>query len=254
MDSLFSITNKVVLVTGSSRGIGFSLAAGMALNGAKVILNGRDKHVLESAKMALEDNGIPVFTSAFDITNKEQIKDQIDSIENTFGGIDILVNNAGLMIRKPIVDLDESQWDSVIDTNLKGTFLVSQKVAAGMIVRQYGKIINICSIQSESARNNVAAYAASKGGMKMLTKSMAAEWGKFNIQVNGIGPGYFLTEETKQLSDDPEFNTWLKVRTPAGRWGTPDELIGTLIYLSSEASNYVNGHIVYVDGGVLASI
>jgi gluconate 5-dehydrogenase len=254
MDSLFSIKDKVALITGSSRGIGFSLAAGLALNGAKVILNGRDEAVLESAKMALEDNGISVFTSAFDITRKEQISDQIDNIENAFGGIDILVNNAGVIIRKPVIDLEEAEWDTVIDTNLKGAFLVSQMVAVGMIERQSGKIINICSMQSEIARNTAAAYAASKGGMKMLTKSMAAEWAKYNIQVNGIGPGYFLTEQTKPLSDDPEFNTWLKGRTPAGRWGTPDELIGTLIYLSSEASNFVNGHIVYVDGGVLATI
>jgi gluconate 5-dehydrogenase len=254
MDSLFSIKDKVALITGSSRGIGFSLAAGLALNGATVILNGRDEAVLESAKIALEDNGISVFTSAFDITSKEQISNQVDKIENTFGRIDILVNNAGIIIQKSVIDMNETEWDSVIDTNLKGAFLVSQKVAAGMIERQSGKIINICSIQSELVRNKVAAFAASKGGMKMLTKSMAAEWGRYNIQVNGVGPGYFLTEQTQPLSDDPEFDIWLKKRTPAGRWGTPDELIGTLIYLSSEASNYVNGQIIYVDGGVLATI
>jgi len=254
MDSLFSIKDKVALITGSSRGIGFSLAAGLALNGAKVILNGRDEATLESAKIALEENGIYVFTSAFDITNKEQISDQIDNIENAFGRIDILVNNAGIIIRKPILDLEENEWNSVIDTNLKGAFLVSQKVAAGMIERQSGKIINICSMQSELARDTVAAYASSKGGLKMLTKSMATEWARYNIQVNGIGPGYFLTEQTKPLSDDLDFDIWLKGRTPTGRWGTPDELVGTLIYLSSEASNYVNGHIVYVDGGILASI
>ncbi len=254
MDSLFSIKDKVVLITGSSRGIGFSLAAGLALNGANVILNGRDEAVLESAKMALEDNGISVFTSAFDITNKEQISDQVDNIEKTFGGIDILVNNAGIMIHKSVIDLEETDWDTVIDTNLKGAFLVSQKVAAGMIERQAGKIINMCSMQSELACTSVAAYTASKGGIKMLTKSMAAEWAKYNIQVNGIGPGFFLTERTQPLSEDPQYDAWMKKRTPAGRWGTPDELIGTLIYLSSEASNYVNGHIVYVDGGVLATI
>jgi gluconate 5-dehydrogenase len=254
MDSLFSVKDKVALVTGSSRGIGFSLAAGLAINGAKVILNGRNEVTLESAKAALEENGIYVFTSAFDITNKEQISDHVDNIENAFGGIDILVNNAGIIIRKPIVDLQEAEWDTVIDTNLKGAFLVSQKVAAGMIERQSGKIINICSINSELARNTVAAYTSGKGALKMLTKSMATEWGRYNIQVNGIGPGYFLTEMSRHLSEDPEFDTWVKGRTPAGRWGTPDELIGTLLYLSSEASNYVNGHIVYVDGGLLAAV
>lgn len=254
MDSLFSVKNKVALVTGSSRGIGFSLAAGLALNGAKVILNGRDEAVLESAKIALGENGIEVFTSAFDVTNKEQISNQIDNVENAFGRIDILVNNAGININKKVIGLNETEWDTVIDTNLKGAFLVSQKVAAGMLELQSGKIINICSMESEVARKSGAALAASKGGMKMLTKSMAAEWAKYNIQVNGIGPGYFLTERTKELSDDPAFNTWQNDRTPAGRWGTPDELIGTLIYLSSEASNYVNGQIVYVDGGVLATI
>lgn len=254
MSNLFNIQGKVALVTGSSRGIGFTLSTGLCEHGAKVILNGRDEKTLLEAAESLKSKGHTVYTSVFDVNNPDIIATEIDKIEKTVGPIDILVNNAGIMIRKPIVDLSLDEWNRIITINLTGAFLVSQKVAKYMIERKRGKIVNICSMQSELARDTVSAYASAKGGLKMLTRSMATEWAKFNIQINGIGPGYFLTDLTKPLSEDPKFDSWLKGRTPAGRWGVPEELVGTLIYLSSDASNYVNGHIVYVDGGLLAQI
>jgi gluconate 5-dehydrogenase len=254
MANLFNVQGKIALVTGSSRGIGFTLSEGLCEHGATVILNGRDEKTLEPSATALRDKGHTVFTSVFDVNDPQLIASEIDRIEDTIGPIGILVNNAGIMIRKPIIDLSLDEWNRVLSTHLTGAFCVSQKVARRMIERQEGKIVNICSMQSELARDTVSAYASAKGGLKMLTRSMTTEWAKYNIQINGIGPGYFLTDLTKPLSQDPKFDTWLKNRTPSGRWGVPQELIGTLIYLCSDASNYVNGHIVYVDGGLLAQI
>jgi gluconate 5-dehydrogenase len=254
MKNLFDVKGKIALITGSSRGIGYTLAEGLLESGAKVILNGREKDTLNQAVNSFKEKDRDVHGSIFDVNKKEEIESELARIEKEIGAIDILVNNAGINIRKNLEDLSLEEWQKVIDINLTGVFLVGQAVAKAMIKRNKGKIINICSLQSELARNTIAAYAASKGGVKMLTKSMATEWAKYNIQVNGIGPGYFLTDLTKPLSDDPKFDSWLKNRTPAARWGNTKELVGTLIYLSSEASDFVNGHIVYVDGGFLATV
>jgi gluconate 5-dehydrogenase len=254
MNDLFNVKGKVALVTGSSRGIGFKLAEGLAERGARVILNGRNKETLEESARELSSKGYDVSCSIFDVTDKVSIQNEILRVEKEFGHIDILVNNAGINLRKPILELELSEWNNVLGADLTSAFLVSQAVAKGMIARKCGKIINICSMQSELGRPTISAYAASKGGLKMLTKSMTVEWAKYNIQINGIGPGYFLTDMTKALSADAKFDEWLKNRTPAGRWGIPEELVGALVFLSSQASDYVNGHILYVDGGLLASV
>ena len=222
MTNLFNIDGKTALITGSSRGIGFTLSEGLCQHGAKVILNGRDEKALNKAALCLKEKGYAVSISVFDVNNPDMIATEIDKIETTIGPIDILVNNAGVTIRKPIVDLSLEEWNQVMATNCTGAFLVSQKVARHMIERKHGKIINICSMQSKLARNTLSAYATAKGGLKMLTKSMAAEWAKYNIQINGIGPGYFLTDLTKKLSEDPQFDAWLKGRTPSGRWDMPE--------------------------------
>jgi len=251
---MFSLNRKTALITGSSRGLGLTIAQGLGKAGAKIILNGRNKDSLIEARKKCAQNGITADYSIFDVFNEKQVRDQIDHIEKESGGIDILINNAGIHKRRPLVEMTLEEWQSVLDVNLTGAFLTSREVVQGMIKRRYGKIINICSLMSEVGRETTGNYTASKGGLKMLTKAMAVEWAKFNIQVNGIGPGYFLTELTKPLAENPEFNSWLKKRTPAGRWGNPDELIGTAVFLASEASNFVNGQVIYVDGGLLASV
>lgn len=251
---LFDLTGKIALVTGSSRGLGFVLAKGLAQAGAAVVLNGQNPQRLQQAKEQLAKEGLLAAGYAFDVTDAKQIQVAVGQIEKDFGRIDILINNAGIQIRAPLEQFDPADWDKIIKTNLTSAFLVSQAVVKGMIVRQSGKIINICSMQSELGRRSIAPYAASKGGLKMLTKAMATEWAKHNIQVNGIGPGYFITEMTKPLADNPDFDHWLKSRTPAGRWGQPEELVGAAVFLASDAASYVNGHILYVDGGMLACV
>lgn len=253
-ENLFSVNNKIALVTGSSRGLGKFLAKGLAINGAKVIINGRDRESLEETKQEFASEGLNIYTSIFDVTNQDIIDTEIKKIENEIGTIDILVNNAGINHREPLEEISEENWQRVIDINLNGAFRVSKAVAKGMIKQKSGKIINICSMQSEISRPTIAAYAASKGGIKMLTRAMAVDWAKHGIQINGIGPGYFKTEMTKALYEDTKFDSWLCARTPSNRWGDPEELIGALIYLSSSASNYVNGQILYVDGGLLAAV
>lgn len=253
-EELFNVNNKIALITGSSRGLGKFLAKGLASNGAKVIINGRNKESLEETKEEFAREGLNVFTSIFDVTDQNIIDREIEKIKNEVGTIDILVNNAGVNHREPLEEINEESWQHVIDINLSGAFRVSKAVAKGMINQKKGKIINICSMQSEISRPTIAAYAASKGGIKMLTRAMAVDWAKHGIQINGIGPGYFKTEMTKPLYENPEFDSWLCSRTPSNRWGDPEELIGALIYLSSSASNYVNGQIIYVDGGLLAAV
>ncbi len=253
-NNIFNLEGKTALITGSSRGLGLVLARGLGKAGAKLILNGKNEERLIQTVNKLRKEGFNVNGLSFDITKKEQIVKQVSHMEKYIGSIDILVNNAGIQRRKPLEELEEVVWKEVIDTNLTGAFLVSQQIAKGMIKRMSGKIINICSLQSELGRETIAAYAAAKGGLKMLTKAMTVEWAKYNIQVNGIGPGYFITEMTRPLSENKEFDSWLKNRTPAKRWGNPEELVGALIFLSSHASNFVNGQIVYVDGGILAAI
>ena len=252
--SLFHLKNKTALITGSGSGIGLALAEGMAGAGAKIILNGRNESKLAGAEKKLIKNGAAVSKLIFDVTNSDDVKTAINGYEENQGPIDILVNNAGINLRKPFEDFEEKEWKNILDININGAMIVSQAVAPFMIGRKAGKIINICSMQSELGRPSIVPYAVSKGAIKMLTKALCVEWAKYNIQVNGIGPGYFETELTQPLQDDPEFDRWLRNRTPANRWGKPEELIGAAVFLASTAGDYVNGHILYVDGGLLASV
>lgn len=253
-NELFSLNDKTALITGSGGGLGFALAKGLAQAGATIVLNGRNKSKIEKAVAQFQSEGFNCYGYDFDIIDEQQVEKAVADIETSVGPIDILVNNAGVQHRQQLEEIELSDWQKVIDTNLTGVFVMSKFVAKKMIKRKRGKIINICSLTSEAGRKTIAAYSASKGGVKMLTKSMAIDWGKHNIQVNGIGPGYFITEMTQVLADDPKFDGWLKERTPANRWGKPEELFGTAVYLASEASNFVNGQIIYVDGGILASL
>jgi gluconate 5-dehydrogenase len=251
---LFDLTGRTALITGSSRGLGLVLARGRAQAGATVVLNGRNAAKLAEAVAALEADGLAASGCAFDVTDAASIDRGVGRIEAGVGPIDILVNNAGIQRRGPLESLDEAAWREVMETNLAGPFLVSRRVVGGMIERERGKIINICSLMSELGRETTGNYAASKGGLKMLTRAMAVEWARHNIQANGIGPGYFLTEMTRQLADDPQFNAWICGRTPAARWGHPTELVGAAVFLASAASDFVNGHVLYVDGGILAAL
>jgi len=250
----FSLAGKTALVTGSSGGIGYALAGGLAAAGATVVLNARGADKLEAAARRLRDTGATVHTAVFDVTSADAVAESIDAIERDIGAIDILVNNAGLQRRAPLEEFEKAQWDELMRTNVDSVFLVGQAVARCMIPRQRGKIINICSVQSELGRPNIAPYAASKGAVKMLTKGMAIDWGQYGIQVNGLGPGYFKTELTDALVKNEEFSRWLIARTPSRRWGDVEDLVGAAIFLASEASNFVNGHILYVDGGVTATL
>lgn len=252
--NLFNIKGKRVLITGSTTGIGYILAEGLAEAGAILILNGRTREKVHEAVDSFVRRGFQVTGYAFDITDAIEVERQITEIENELGGIDVLVNNAGIQHREPLEEFSLENWNRIMNTNLTGAFIVSKAVVRNMIKRQSGKIINICSLQSELGRPSIAPYATSKGGLKMLTKGMATEWAKHNIQVNAIGPGYFKTNLTKALWENPEFDNWLCNRTPAHRWGNPEELLGTLIYLSSDASSFLNGQIIYVDGGITACI
>lgn len=253
-NSLFDLKGRVALITGSSRGLGFAIARGLARAGAIVVLNARHQDKLASAVSELTGQGLAAHGFVFDVLHREQIEKQVREIEISIGTIDILVNNVGNNLRGALEDFEESTWHEVIDINLTSAWLVSKVVVKGMISRRSGKIINTCSLMSELGRNTTGPYTAAKGGLKMLTRAMAVEWAAHNIQVNGIGPGYFITELTQPLADNPEFDSWLKKRTPAGRWGNVDELAGTAIFLASAASSFVNGQIIYVDGGVLASL
>jgi len=253
-NELFNLSGKNALITGSGQGLGLTIARGLGKAGASIALNDINEERLNKAVSILSKEGITVYGCLFDVTNKRQIQQKISILEKELGPIDILFNNAGIQKRGPLETFEESVWREVIDINLTGAFLTSQQVVKGMIARKSGKIINICSIQSELGRPTIAPYAASKGGLKMLTKAMTVEWAKYNIQVNGIGPGYFITEMTRVLAKDVKFDTWLRSRIPAGRWGEPSELVGTAIFLASEASNFINGQIIYVDGGLLSAI
>ncbi len=254
IEALFGLTGKTALITGSSRGIGFTLARGLARAGASVVLNGRDGETLGKAVSALEREGFKAFGSLFDVRNERAIRQEIQNTEKDAGALDILINNAGIQIRAPLERFEENDWHRILDTHLTGAFLTAKAVVPGMIQRKAGKIINICSVQSDLARPTIAPYTAAKGGLKLLTQGMATDWGKYNIQVNGIAPGYFKTELTRKLYEDPAFDAWLCARTPANRWGDPDELIGAAIFLASKASDYVNGHVLFVDGGLRACV
>jgi gluconate 5-dehydrogenase len=253
-DKLFDLSGKVALVTGSSGGLGKILAEGLARNHVKVIINGRNREKAQSTVDEFSSKGYDTFLSVFDVTNSTEIAKAAEDIEEHLGTPDIIVNNAGIQIRKSLEDFPEEDWDALMDTNLKSAFLVTKAFIKPMIKRGSGKVVNICSMQSELGRATVSPYAAAKGGLKMLTRSMATEWAKHGIQINGIGPGYFKTELTKALYENPEFDHWLKARTPAERWGDPKELVGALLFLSSEASSFVDGQLIFVDGGITASI
>jgi len=234
--------------------LGLVLARGLGQAGARVVLNGRNAEALRAAVEALTAEGIRATGSLFDVTDRDAVAREISALESGLGPIDILVNNAGIQRRAPLVEMDEATWREVLDVNLTGVFLVSQRVARGMLARRRGKIINLCSLLSEVGRPTIAPYTASKGGVKLLTRAMAVEWARENVQVNGIGPGYFATEMNTALMENAEFDRWLKQRTPAGRWGDPQELVGAAVFLASQASSFITGQIIYVDGGVLASL
>jgi gluconate 5-dehydrogenase len=249
----FQLHGSRALITGSSGGIGFALARALGQAGAHVVLNGRNADKLQQAATTLQAENLSVSTSAFDVTNAAEVRTAIDGLE-TQGAIDILVNNAGMQIRGPLHEFADDDWHTLMKTNLDSVYFVSKAVAQKMIPRGQGKIINICSVQSELGRPGIAPYTATKGAVKMLTKGMAIDWGQFGINVNGIGPGYFKTELNQKLVDDPTFSSWLVGRTPSRRWGDVQDLGGAAVFLASDASRFVNGHILYVDGGVTASL
>lgn len=251
---LFDLQGRIVLITGSGGGLGFAIARGMAQAGASVVLNGRNSQKLDTAVDQLRNEGLQAHGLAFDVTKKDEVEAGIARIESEVGPLEVLLNNAGINLRASLPEVPEDLWQRVLDTNLTGALMTAQAVARRMIPRKRGKIINMCSMMSELARATTAPYAAAKGGLKMLTKAMAAEFGPHNIQVNGIGPGYFLTEMTRPLLDVPGFNDWICKRTPMNRWGHPDELIGAAIFLASQASSFVTGQVLYVDGGILATL
>ncbi len=251
--TLFDLSGKTALVTGSSGGLGFGMALGLAEAGAAIVLNGRDQEKLSAAAKSFERAGHRVSARAFDVVDDAAVRAAFASFDAEGVAIDILVNNAGNQLRKPMVDITSDEWRGVVDTHLTAAFQVGREAARRMIARgRGGKIINIGSLASEIARATIAPYTAAKGGIKMLTRSMAAEWAKHDIQANAIGPGYIASDMTKPLMADPKFDAWVKGRTPSGRWGEPEDLVGVIVFLASAASNYVNGQIVYVDGGLLA--
>jgi gluconate 5-dehydrogenase len=253
---LFNIRGKVALVTGSTHGLGMAMAMGLGKAGATIIVNGNSsQEKIDIAVAEYKKAGINAFGYKFNVSDEAQVIESIKKIEAEVGAIDILINNAGIIKRTPLVDMEVADFKQVVDIDLVSPFIVSKHVVRGMMKRKSGKIINICSMMSELGRNSVGAYAAAKGGLVMLTKNMATEWARFNIQVNGIGPGYFATSQTAPIRvDGHPFNDFIINRTPARKWGNPDDLAGAAIFLSSKASDFVNGHILYVDGGILATI
>ncbi|MFE2888225.1 SDR family oxidoreductase [Streptomyces graminifolii] len=244
---LFDISGRTALVTGSSRGIGLALAQGLLEAGCTVVLNGRDGERLTEAAAELSGD---VHTAAFDVTDGPSVAAGIRDVEERVGPLDILVNNAGMQLRAPLLEFTDSDWHRIIDTNLTSAFLVGREAARRMTERGHGKIINICSLQSEVVRPGIAPYAATKGALKMLTKGMCADWGPSGVQVNGLGPGYIETELTQPLVQDEEFSAWVRKRTPAGRWGRTEDLVGGVLFLASPAADFVSGQILYVDGGM----
>ena len=251
----FDIKGKLALITGSSRGLGFALAQGLAEQGARVIIHGRsDDTVNQAVQTIVEATGAEAFGVTFDVTRSEDVKTALTGLIETHGVPEILVNNAGLQRRAPFTEFDPNDWDAVIATNLSSTFYVANALARHMSERGHGKIVNIGSVQSMLARQTIAPYSASKGGVVMLTKGMAADLARFNIQVNCISPGYFKTDMNTALWQDEAFNSWVESRTPAQRWGNVQELVGTLLYLCSDASSFVSGQNIFVDGGMTSVV
>lgn len=253
--NLFDLSSKVALVTGATHGLGMAMAKALASQGAILVINGHTPSKMESALKAYKSEGILAHGYLFDVCDEDAVNENIKKIETEVGPVEILVNNAGMIQRTAAVDMEVADFRKVIDVDLVSPFILSKAVAKGMIARQSGKIINICSMMSELGRDSVSAYAAAKGGLKMLTRNLATEWAKYNIQVNGIGPGYFATDQTAAIRvDGHPMNTFILERTPAGKWGDPDDLGGAVVFLASQASDFVNGQILYVDGGILATI
>jgi gluconate 5-dehydrogenase len=251
----FRLDNKIALITGASYGIGMAMAKALSAAGATIVFNDRDPERVENALKDYYDEGISARGYLFDVTDEEAVKENIEKITSEVGIIDILVNNAGIIKRIPALEMSAADFREVIDIDLNGPFIMSKAVAPGMIMKGGGKIINICSMMSELGRETVSAYAAAKGGLKMLTRNLACEWAEFNIQVNGIGPGYIATPQTAPLrAEGHPFNAFIIGRTPAARWGSTEDLEGPVVFLASHASDFINGHILYVDGGILAYI
>jgi gluconate 5-dehydrogenase len=254
MSELFNLKGRLALVTGSGQGIGYALAKGLAGHGAKVVLNGRTSEKIEKAVASLGDEGFAAQASVFDVVDPAAVEAEVTRIEKDIGPIDIVVNNAGVQFRKPLEEFPDDKWQLLLQTNVTGVFNVGKAVAKRMITRRRGKIINIASVMSELARPTIAPYTATKGAVRNLTRGMCADWAKYGIQVNAIAPGFFRTELNRALTEDPEFTGWLEKRTPTGRWGEVGELVGAAVFLASDASSFVNGHTLYVDGGLTASV
>ncbi|BFL37211.1 gluconate 5-dehydrogenase [Holdemania massiliensis] len=251
----FSLQGKVALITGASYGIGFNIARGFAAAGATIVFNDINQELVDKGLAAYQEEGIAAHGYVCDVTDEAAVDELVKKIEAEVGVIDILVNNAGIIKRVPMLEMAAADFRKVIDIDLNGPFIVSKAVIPGMIKKGHGKIINICSMMSELGRETVSAYAAAKGGLKMLTKNIASEYGEYNIQCNGIGPGYIETPQTAPLRvDGHPFNSFIISKTPAARWGKPEDLMGPAVFLASDASDFVNGHILYVDGGILAYI
>jgi len=253
---MFDLTGKVALITGATHGLGMAMANGLGAAGAHLVVNGNSsQQKIDEAVAAYQAAGFDASGYRFNVTDEDEVAAAVAQIGSDVGPIDILINNAGIIRRVPLLDMPLGEWELVVKTDLTSVFVVSKAVVPGMVERGGGKVINICSMMSELGRDSVGAYAAAKGGLKMLTRNMATEWARHNIQVNGIGPGYFATEQTKPIRvDGHPFNDFIVSRTPAGRWGNPKDLQGAAVFLASSASDFVNGQIIYVDGGILATI
>jgi len=251
---LFDLGGRVALVTGSSRGIGHALAKGLAEYGARIVVNGRDAEKAEQAAERLRTAGFEAFAVPFDVTDSAAVEEAVARIEKDIGAIDILVNNAGMQFRAPLEDFPDDKWHELLETNISSVFFVGRAVARRMIPRRRGKIINIASVQSEFARRSIAPYTATKGAVRNLTKGMCTDWAGYGLQINAIAPGYFRTELNRALVEDAEFSAWIERRTPAGRWGDVGELVGAAVFLASDASSFVNGQTLYIDGGMGATL
>jgi gluconate 5-dehydrogenase len=252
--SLFDLSGRVALVTGSSEGIGFALAEGLGAAGARVVINGRNEEKLQAARESLAGRGIAVEAVRFDVSDRPTVFDAVERIEREMGEVDILVNNAGVQRRNPFETFPEDTWREIMAINLDGVFHVTQAVGAKMIARKRGRIVNICSVASELGRATIVPYAATKGALRQLTRGLSAEWAKHNVQINAIAPGYIRTPLNQALLADEKFSAWVAARTPAGRWAEPEELIGAAVFLASDAASYINGHVLYVDGGLSTSV
>ena len=252
--NLFDLGGRLALVTGSSRGIGHALAKGLAENGARIVVNGRDAEKVGKAAASFRSSGYDAHVAPFDVTDSAAVEEAVARIETDIGAIDILVNNAGMQFRAPLEDFPDDKWRQLLETNISSVFFVGRAVARRMIPRRRGKIINIASVQSEFARRSIAPYTATKGAVRNLTKGMCTDWAGYGLQINAIAPGYFKTELNQALVEDAEFSAWIERRTPAGRWGEVEELVGAAVFLASDASSFVNGQTLYIDGGMGATL